>query len=190
MASDEWRTPPALFAAVDAEFHFTLDAAATPDNALCPRYYTKADDALRHPWEGVVWCNPPYSQLSAFVPYAVAASREWSSVVVLLLPAYTDTRYWALIMQEAHEIRWLHRRVAFLTAEGRRQTTARFPSALVICRPIRGRAYGRAPLQWVWDWADDGSDRGIDRTPALLVGRRPRGVAPGRLSAAADDPLR
>lgn len=30
---DLWRTPPALFAALDAEFCFQLDAAAAPHNA-------------------------------------------------------------------------------------------------------------------------------------------------------------
>lgn len=31
---DLWRTPPALFASLDAEFCFQLDAAAAPHNAL------------------------------------------------------------------------------------------------------------------------------------------------------------
>ncbi|HAS1014675.1 TPA: adenine methyltransferase, partial [Enterobacter roggenkampii] len=30
---DLWRTPPALFASLDAEFCFQLDAAAAPHNA-------------------------------------------------------------------------------------------------------------------------------------------------------------
>ncbi len=32
---DLWRTPPALFASLNAEFCFQLDAAAAPHNALC-----------------------------------------------------------------------------------------------------------------------------------------------------------
>jgi len=32
---DLWRTPPALFAALDAEFCFQLDAAASPHNTRC-----------------------------------------------------------------------------------------------------------------------------------------------------------
>ncbi|MDH0752583.1 phage N-6-adenine-methyltransferase [Citrobacter freundii] len=37
---DLWRTPPALFAALDAEFCFQLDAAAAPHNALCRKFIT------------------------------------------------------------------------------------------------------------------------------------------------------
>jgi hypothetical protein len=31
--SCEWSTPPELFRELDQEFHFTLDACATPENA-------------------------------------------------------------------------------------------------------------------------------------------------------------
>ncbi|MDR9993266.1 DNA N-6-adenine-methyltransferase, partial [Enterobacter hormaechei subsp. steigerwaltii] len=37
---DLWRTPPALFASLDAEFCFQLDAAAAPHNALCRKFIT------------------------------------------------------------------------------------------------------------------------------------------------------
>jgi hypothetical protein len=60
----EWETPPELFAELDKEFHFTLDVAATAENALCERYYTKETDGLSQSWQtdGVVWCNPPYGR--------------------------------------------------------------------------------------------------------------------------------
>ncbi len=41
-----WETPPALFAALDAEFHFTTDVCALPENAKCPHYFTPTDDGL------------------------------------------------------------------------------------------------------------------------------------------------
>ncbi|WP_252405592.1 phage N-6-adenine-methyltransferase, partial [Escherichia coli] len=37
---DLWRTPPALFASLDAEFCFQLDAAAAPHNALRRKFIT------------------------------------------------------------------------------------------------------------------------------------------------------
>lgn len=49
-ACDEWETPPDLFAALDKEFHFTLDACALPETAKCPRYFTPEDDGLSRPW--------------------------------------------------------------------------------------------------------------------------------------------
>lgn len=37
---DRWQTPIEVFAALDAEFGFYLDAAADHGNTLCARYLT------------------------------------------------------------------------------------------------------------------------------------------------------
>lgn len=44
-AKNDWETPQDLFDELDREFHFTLDAAASPSNAKCAKYYT---DLRRH----------------------------------------------------------------------------------------------------------------------------------------------
>jgi hypothetical protein len=45
--TDEWSTPPDLFAEIDAEFGpLGLDVCATPENAKCPRYFTREEDGL------------------------------------------------------------------------------------------------------------------------------------------------
>lgn len=70
---DLWRTPPALFASLDAEFCFQLDAAAAPHNALCRKFITAEQNTLETPWAdylnvpGYVWLNPPYSDITPFV---------------------------------------------------------------------------------------------------------------------------
>lgn len=43
----DWCTPKEFFDVLDAEFHFTLDAAATKKNAKCSAYFTPEDDALK-----------------------------------------------------------------------------------------------------------------------------------------------
>lgn len=50
--SDEWQTPLDLFQDLDREFHFDLDACATPENAMCPEYFTKEQDGLEQNWGG------------------------------------------------------------------------------------------------------------------------------------------
>ena len=37
---------------LDAEFRFTLDAAASDGNHKCARYFTQSDDGLRQNWGG------------------------------------------------------------------------------------------------------------------------------------------
>jgi DNA N-6-adenine-methyltransferase (Dam) len=39
--SEEWAPPQAFFNALDAEFHFTLDACASKENTKCSQYIDK-----------------------------------------------------------------------------------------------------------------------------------------------------
>jgi phage N-6-adenine-methyltransferase len=94
---DDRGTDPAFFAAVSEEFGaFDLDVAAAPHNAKCSRYYTIDDDGLTQPWTGNVWCNPPYSNIGAWVDKAWQESgQEFGRRIVMLLPANrTEQKWW------------------------------------------------------------------------------------------------
>jgi phage N-6-adenine-methyltransferase len=84
------------FAPLHARFNFTIDAAASPSNAKLPRYWTRKDDALTRTWEGErVWCNPPYSDIGAWVRKAHEQFGYHADLVVMLLPANrTEQRWW------------------------------------------------------------------------------------------------
>ena len=139
-ASDEWRTPRDLFAALDAEFGFSLDAAATAENATCSRWLTDAleVDWRDRAWGDPIWVNPPYSQCAAFIAKAAEESRK-GCTVVCLVPARTDTRWFHAHIwdQERHrvrpgvEVRFLKGRLKF----GDSANSAPFPSMVVIFRP-------------------------------------------------------
>ena len=57
----DWRTPKDFFQKLDQEFHFGLDAAASPENAKCEQYFTPEKDGLSCSWSGygAVFCYPP-----------------------------------------------------------------------------------------------------------------------------------
>lgn len=130
-ASVEWSTPQAIFDKLNDEFHFTLDAAATPENAKCERYYTKAEDGLKMPWGGVVWCNPPYGrEIGLWVKKAYESAHENGGVVVMLIPARTDTKWFHDYVLHRAEIRFIAGRLKF----GGAKNSAPFPSMVVIFR--------------------------------------------------------
>lgn len=95
---DDRGTAPEHFAAFAAEFGpFTLDAAAAPHNAKCEAYFTREQDGLEQSWSGVVWCNPPYSDIEPWV------RKAWQEIertdgprrIVMLLPANrVEQRWW------------------------------------------------------------------------------------------------
>ena len=129
--SVEWTTPPDLFAELDAEFHFDLDVAASHENALCARYFTKEIDGLRQPWRGICWMNPPYGrEIGAWLRKAWQSAAE-GATIVCLLPARTDTTWWHDYVAHADEIRLLRGRLKFSNSH----YSAPFSSAIVVFRP-------------------------------------------------------
>ena len=117
---DLWRTPPALFASLNAEFCFQLDAAAAPHNALCKRFITAEQNTLETPWAdylsipGYVWLNPPYSDITPFVKKAAAESANQIGTV-MLVPADTSVGWFKEAIQTASEVRFITAgRLAFI----------------------------------------------------------------------------
>ena len=133
----DWQTPRALFEQLHAEFGFTLDAAASAENALLPTFLTEADDALSRVWRGTVFCNPPYGQFE--LPKWVAKAREEAAsgraLVVMLLPARTSSAWFHDYCGVA-EMRFIRGRLRFHGAK----STAPFGSVIVIFRPGIPRA--------------------------------------------------
>lgn len=94
---DDRRTPDEIFLPLEEEFGFTLDAAASRENAKCDHFYTIEDNGLAQPWAWHrVWCNPPYSDCAAWVEKAhLEFSFGRSKLIVMLLPANrTEQKWW------------------------------------------------------------------------------------------------
>lgn len=129
--SNEWPTPQDFYDKVNGEFHFTLDVAATDENTKCIRYFTEETDALCMSWDNeLVWCNPPYGRTLA--KWVKKASEALGGVVVMLIPARTDTRYFHDYIYGKAEIRFIKGRLKF----GDSKNSAPFPSMLVIFRNL------------------------------------------------------
>ena len=151
---DEWLTPPELFAVLDKEFHFMLDAAASDDNTLCHAWYTEEENALTQEWcHRSVFCNPPYSLIGPFVQKAYEQAARHGNTVVLLIPTYTDPKYWRDYVTKAHEVRHLVGRIRFIDGVTKtKRMSARFPSSVIVFKTICGLHYGKGPNIWSWDW--------------------------------------
>lgn len=139
---DLWRTPPALFASLDAEFCFQLDAAAAPHNALCRKFITAEQNTLETPWSdyldipGYAWLNPPYSDITPFVKKAAAENKSQIGTV-MLVPADTSVGWFREAIETASEVRFITAgRLAFINpVTGKPVSGNNKGSMLIIWRP-------------------------------------------------------
>ena len=132
-ASEEWETPQEFYDELNAEFGFTLDPCATDENHKCKNYFTRDQDGLKMDWGGEqrVFCNPPYGRkLKEWVAKCYSEGHKDNTLVVILIPARTDTRWYHDYIQHRAEVRFIRGRLKFGGATG----NAPFPNMLVIYR--------------------------------------------------------
>jgi len=88
---DEWYTKKETYDYLNQKFGpFTLDPFAHELSHLCPRYYTKEQDAFQQDWgRNKAFCNPPYSLVERAISYTIMNHYEaW-----FLTNAATDNRW-------------------------------------------------------------------------------------------------
>lgn len=128
--TDQWGTPQDVFDRLQDEFHLDLDVCADELNRKCPIFFSKEIDGLRQNWNGKrCWMNPPYGR--EIGKWVEKAATGGAAIVVALLPARTDTRWWHDYIQGKAEVRFIKGRLKF----GDSKNSAPFPSCVVIFKP-------------------------------------------------------
>jgi site-specific DNA-methyltransferase (adenine-specific) len=140
--TDSWSTPEWFFKVLDKKYNFTLDPAADHHNHKCAKYYTMDDDGLKKDWKGeTVFVNPPYSKIYDWVKKAATEVLINETIVVMLLPARTDTKWFhefCLDGSVCNEITFIKGRLKF----GDGKNSAPFPSMVVVF----GKGFGTKPI--------------------------------------------
>jgi len=132
--NDDWATPRWLFTQLDSEFRFTLDPCASPANACCPAFFTASQDGRLRPWQGRVFCNPPYGKGTEewFKKGRDELAANRIELAVYLTPARTDTAWFHRYILRAHEIRFIRGRLTYGLGEAK--SAAPFPSCISVFR--------------------------------------------------------
>ena len=126
MDRNAWRTPPEIFAALNAEFDFKIDVAATEENALLDWFIPPESNALISDWiiDGVskagdyAWCNPPYSDIGPWIDKASEQSKLGLGVVMLVM-ADTSVGWYKKAIETCQEVRFITGgRLSFLDPVG------------------------------------------------------------------------
>lgn len=114
--SIDWYTPPELFESLDCQFD--LDTCGPkggvpwiPANSNL----SIEDDGLITPWNGFVWCNPPYGKET---PLWLKKMKEYDNGIALVF-ARTDTKWFHDYVKTASCIVFLEGRIKFVDAFGK-----------------------------------------------------------------------
>ena len=127
-----WETPQWLFDKLNEEFNFTLDPCCVPETAKCKNYYTPKENGLIQDWSGEsVFVNPPYGK--EIVQWVKKAHMEAlkGTVIVMLLPVRSSTRWFHDWIYGYAQIRLLKGRLKFLL-DKQDKGNAPFPSMVVV----------------------------------------------------------
>lgn len=106
---DEWLTPPHVIEALGA---FDLDPCSPVDRPwpTAGKHYTIFDNGLAQPWDGRVWCNPPYGLEAA--KWLERCAHHGNAIALIF--ARTETRmFFDHVWPKAQGVLFLEGRLYF-----------------------------------------------------------------------------
>lgn len=123
-----WSTPQDFYDNLNNIFNFTLDPCSDDVNHKTLKYFTEKDDGLIQSWDNErVFMNPPYGR--EIGKWVKKASEQKGGLVVCLLPARTDTRWWHdYVVGGGGSVYYVKGRLKF----GGQENSAPFPNAIVV----------------------------------------------------------
>ena len=113
-ASDDFLTPPAI---VEAMGQFDLDPCASHRQhkpIALQEYHFPEDNGLLLPWNGSVFVNPPFSELSTWINRFVLHGNG-----ILLVPARVEVSWFWKLWHNSNAIFFTKGPVKYLCPEGK-----------------------------------------------------------------------
>ncbi len=103
--SDTHITPKRVYDLIEKYWGYKKDELFDP----CP---VDGKDGLRIEWYAVNYVNPPYTNLSDWVEYAIEQSKLGFKTI-MLLPSKTDQQWFHDLIDRNYEIKWIRKRLRF-----------------------------------------------------------------------------
>lgn len=140
---DEWLTPPDIIRSLG---EFDLDPCS-PINRPWPtakKHYTRLDDGLLMPWNGRVWCNPPYGKETG--KWLAKCSTHRNAIALVF--ARTETNmFFNYVWNCADAILFVRKRISFYNVDGSKGGYSGSPSVLIAYGADNARALENAKIK-------------------------------------------
>lgn len=132
MVKSEWLTPPEI---IEALGPFDLDPCAPIVRPwdMAERHYSIEENGLIQPWEGRVWCNPPYGVTTG--AWLRLLSNHGDGIALIFARTETEM-FFTHVWYRANAILFIKGRLHFYHVDGRRApANSGAPSCLVAYGP-------------------------------------------------------
>jgi hypothetical protein len=148
-ATDDWYTPPPIFAALG--LRFALDPCSPGPDHWVPadRIYTKADNGLVQPWQGLVFMNPPFGSRRGHVPWLKKFFAHGNGVAIVR--AYTSSAWWHAEMGKSEVLLFPKGKTKFVRPDGSIGRAPGHGIVLIGMGPVACDALERSGLGMIWD---------------------------------------
>lgn len=116
-ATDEWYTPPEVFAALGCSFDLDV---ASPGKEVTPWIpagaFLKAG-SLAASWGGFVWMNPPFGGRNGLMPWLEKFDQHGNGIA--LVPDRTSAPWWQRFAPRMDLILFVAKKIKFIGADGK-----------------------------------------------------------------------
>lgn len=112
--TDEWYTPPRIFAALGCRFDLDVAHPDAPTHVPADRVITQA--SLEAAWSGFVWMNPPFGGRNALAPWLEKFFAHGNGIA--LTPDRTSAPWWQDAARRADALLFTRGKVRFLRPDG------------------------------------------------------------------------
>ena len=146
--SDDWYTPPFIFEALGLTFD--LDPCSPgPDHWVPARkIYTKDDDGLSKPWDGLVFMNPPFGKREGHVRWLTKFFDHANGIGIVR--AYTSSGWWHKHMPRADALLFPHGKTKFIRPDGSIGTSPGHGVVLIGMGEVACNAMIKSKLGMFW----------------------------------------
>lgn len=115
-ATDEWYTPPYVFAALGATFDLDVAHPGEPYADWIPAASRLTANSLETPWHGFVWMNPPFGGRNALVPWLRRFIEHGNGIA--LVPDRTSAPWWQDAVQHIDLALFVSPKIRFVGRSG------------------------------------------------------------------------
>lgn len=116
-ATDEWYTPPHVFAALTSSFDMDVASPGKHVTPWIPAVEFITADSLARPWSGYVWMNAPFGGRNGLVRW-LEKFREHGDGVCLV-PDRTSAPWWQRFAAGMDLLLFVTPKIKFIGADGK-----------------------------------------------------------------------